>query len=253
MSLIRRFIASQQGLSSAFDHLLPGDFSIDGNRDFLTTFAPKYVSENQYVIDVGSGKHPYLRAEQKNSLRINVTGLDISQDELDGAPMGAYDKTICADITKYVGHKDADLVICQALLEHVPDVRAAFQSIESMLKPGGRAILFVPSRNAVFARLNLILPEAAKRRILFAVFPKARQGQGFKSYYNRCTPSDFREITEDLGLQVIDFRSYYISRYFSFFFPLYFTWRVWIVLFRWLCGEQAAETFCIALEKPRKL
>lgn len=250
MSLLRRFIESQQRLSSAFDRLLPADYSIDGNTDFLKSFAPQYLCIGQFAIDVGSGKHPYLRPAQKRDLKIHVTGLDISQDELDSAPPGTYDQSICADITKYVGNNDVDLVICQALLEHVPDVRAAFQSMASMLKPGGKAVLFVPSRNAVFARLNLILPEEVKRKILFAIFPAARQGQGFKSYYNRCTPDDFRQITGDVGLQVIAFRAYYVSSYFSFFFPLYFAWRIWVILFRWLLGDQAAETFCIALEKP---
>ena len=32
-------------------------------------------------------------------------------------------------------------------------------AIASMLKLGGRSLLFLPSRNAVFARLNLLLPE----------------------------------------------------------------------------------------------
>jgi SAM-dependent methyltransferase len=63
--------------------------------------------------------------------------------------------------------------VCQALLEHVSDVNGAFESIASILRPGGQAVIFVRSRNAVFARINLVLPEKFKRWILFQVFPQA--------------------------------------------------------------------------------
>ena len=99
-----------------------------------------------------------------------MVGLDIDGKELSAAPDGLYDRTAAADITKYRGQGDADLVICQALLEHVHDTGRALEAIASILKPGGRALIFVPSRNAVYARLNLLLPENLKRRILFAFF-----------------------------------------------------------------------------------
>ena len=41
-----------------------------------------------------------------------MVGLDIDADELARAPPGAYDETVCADITRHVGKGDADLVVC---------------------------------------------------------------------------------------------------------------------------------------------
>lgn len=175
--------------------------------------------------------------------------MDIDQDELDRAPAGVYDRTICADIGRFAGAGDADLVICQALLEHVRNVDGAFAAMASILKPGGRALIFVPSRNALYARLNLLLPQAFKKRLLHAVYPKTRQGQGFPSFYDQCTPRDFRRLARKHGLSVEQESFHYISSYFSFFVPLYVLWRLWILGYRALAGEQAAETFCMALRK----
>jgi len=40
------------------------------------------------------------------------------------------------------------------LLKHVSDVQAALVNIATILKPGGRVLIFIPSRNAIFDRLN---------------------------------------------------------------------------------------------------
>lgn len=249
MSVLRALVNSQVWLSRKFDALLPNLYSVDGNRDFLDSLAPKYLGQNLTIYDIGGGKNPYLSPDEKQRIKARVVGLDIDQTELDRAPASAYDDVICADISRYRGQQDADIVICQALLEHVRDVEAAFTSIAGLLKPGGRALLFVPSRNALFARLNILLPQKLKKWLLHAIFPKTRRGQGFPSYYDKCTPADFRRMAVDNEMSVIEARYFYKSSYFSFFFPLYFLWRLWILLFRAIRKEQAAETFSMVLEK----
>lgn len=251
--MLRAAIKSQFRISNSFDRLLPHAFQEDGNTVFRESFAPSYLSQlpaGSRIYDVGSGKHPLLSAEEKQRMGARVVGLDIDAGELARAPAGTYDEEICTDVTLYRGNSDGDLVICQALLEHVAGIEHAFYAMASTLKPGGLAILFVPSRNAVFARLNLVLPENLKRKILFAVFPHSRQGQGFKSYYDRCTPRDFRNLARQVGLDVVELRPFYNSGYFTFFAPLHVLWRAWIMAFKALAKEQAAETFCMALRKP---
>lgn len=248
-NVISSIIESQVRLSRAFDSLLPERYITDGNQDFLTNFVPKYLRSGVVIYDIGGGKHPYLRRDQKAALDAKVVGLDISQKELDEAPARAYDERVCADITEYQGRGDADLVICQALLEHVKDTRKAFQGIASTLKPDGLALVFVPSRNAAFARLNIVLPQKLKQKVLFTIFPHMRGCQGFPSYYNQCTPKDFRNLAQENDFEIIEERHYYVSSYFSFFFPLYMLWRSWILGFHLIAGAQAAETFSMALLK----
>ncbi len=245
----RQLIDMQVRWSKAFDALLPEHYRVDGNRFFIDEFAPRYLTPGLRVFDVGSGRSPYLSKERKDALRLHVTGLDISRSELDAAPAGAYDQTIESDITLYHGRRDADLVICQALLEHVTDVGLAMAGIASILRPDGIALIFVPSRNAAFARLNLLLPQRLKRWLLFSIFPQTRNTQGFASYYDRCTPRALAALVSQCGFSIAEERHFWASAYFSFCLPVHIAWRGWLAAFRCVAGPQSAESFCMALKK----
>lgn len=244
-----RFVAQQQRWCAKFDRRLPLKFKTDGNADFLRSIVPTYVKPGSLVYDIGGGKTPCLDASTKAKLALTVVGLDISETELRTAPPGSYDRTVTADIQSYRGCGDTDLVICQALLEHIPNTAAAFESMATILKPGGLVLLFVPSRNAAYARLNLLLPEAAKRALLFTLFPAARRQQGFPCFYDRCTPTQFKEMAFRCGLEVVEERFYYMSDYFSCFFPAFLAWRLWLLAGYPLLGEHIAETFCLVLKR----
>jgi SAM-dependent methyltransferase len=248
--IIAGALQAQRRLSKKCDLLLPRRFRVDGNDDFVHNFARRWVAPGSTVFDVGGGKQPLFSPDEKAQLGLHIVGVDIDNAELAKAPPGAYDETSCVDITHYDGRGDADVVICQALLEHVKNVEDALRSIASILKPGGRAVLFVPSKNAVYARLNLLLPEKFKRRILFAFHPKARAEQGFPAYYDRCTPRDFRHLVASMGLHLEESRLYYMSSYFTVFAPFYLLWRLWMLLFFALDHENSAETFSMAIRKP---
>jgi 2-polyprenyl-3-methyl-5-hydroxy-6-metoxy-1,4-benzoquinol methylase len=140
-------------------------------------------------------------------------------------------------------------VICCTLLEHVEDTGAAIRTIASLLKKDGLALVFIPSRKALFARLNLLLPEALKRRILFGIFPEKSRAQGFPSFYDSCSPKEITQICVTHGLTVVDAKYYFTSSYFSFFVPLYVIWRLWLITARWWNGNDAAETFSFALRR----
>lgn len=246
--MLRQLIRSQIYLSRRFDSLLPARFTTDGNQEFFR-IVPSVLKPGCTVWDIGGGKHPLVDPGLKRERQLRVVGLDISAQELDAAPDGAYDETVVADISQFRGHSDADLVVCQALLEHVRDTGRAFAGISSILKPGGTAILFTPSRNAAYARLNLLLPQALKRWLLFAIFREARGQQGFPAYYDRCTPRQFRELAAAAGLRVQEQRLYYQSGYFTCAFPIHFLWRLWMLVFAGLAPQSAAETFTLALVK----
>ena len=247
--MIRSLIDSQIRLSYKVDSFLPSKYNQDGHSDYKESFVPNYLKKNLTIYDVGGGKRPYLSSEQKKALNAKVIGLDIDQDELNNAPEGIYDEAICADIAEFRGNQDADLLICQAVLEHVQDVEGAFEAISSILKPGGLALIFVPSKNAVFAQLNLLLPQETKKAILHTIYPKTLAVQGFPSYYNKCTPLDFKKLANSKDLSPVEERYYFASDYFHFFFPAYFVWRLWTLIFNFLFNEQAAETFSIAFKK----
>ena len=51
------------------------------------------------------------------------------------------------------------------------------------------------------------------------------------------------------GLEVERLFPYYYSSYMSFFVPLYLLWRLWVIVFDLIRGEQAAEVFSIVCSK----
>jgi 2-polyprenyl-6-hydroxyphenyl methylase/3-demethylubiquinone-9 3-methyltransferase len=245
---LRSFFDSQIRLSRAFDRLLPETYRVDGHDDFRDKILPQYIEPGRLIYDVGGGARPYLAPDAKCAKHLRVIGVDISAAELQSAPAGAYDDTICADLTRYRGRNDADLVICQATLEHVRDTEAAFAALATIARPGGRVAIFVPSRNAVFARLNLLLPEGLKRFLLYNIFRYEEVGhQGHEAYYDKCDPRRFAEMALRHGFQIERQEFYFRSFYFGFLLPLHVLWRAWIVAFRALRGNQAAETFVMIL------
>jgi len=251
--IIRNFINTNIGLSRAVDGVLPARLREDGNRHFRSHVLPHVLLPGSRVYDLGGGSRPCVDLADKQRLGLTIVGLDISAEELALAPAGVYDKTIAADLCSFVGDQEADLVVCQATLEHVPDTPGALRAIASCLKPGGIAVLFAPCRNAAFARLNLLLPQELKRKILFAIFPQKAEGHdGFRAYYDHCTPRDIERLAAANGLQVQERRLFWISSYFTAFTPLFVLWRFMQGLHYLVVREQAAETFWYVLVRPRR-
>ncbi|WP_175265818.1 class I SAM-dependent methyltransferase [Methanothrix thermoacetophila] len=156
--------------------MLPAKYRIEGYQDVLHSVIPKYVRDDWVVYDIGGGKNPYVTIDMKSKLNLHIIGVDINENELNTAPLGVYDKKIVADITKYEGTCDGDLAVCLAVLEHVQNVEAALRGINSCLKRGGLCVIFVPSKNAIYAKINRILPQDLKKKILFSIFPNCCVG-----------------------------------------------------------------------------
>jgi lipopolysaccharide/colanic/teichoic acid biosynthesis glycosyltransferase/SAM-dependent methyltransferase len=246
----RQLIDSQVALSRAFDRLLPQSMRVDGSKDFKQRIVPSRFRDGLVIYDIGGGARPCVDMETKRRLGLTLIGLDIETEEFAKAPLRLYDKTIVADITSYQDADVADLVVCKSTLEHVSDTGAALAAMARLLRPGGTLLVFVPSRNALYARLNLVLPERVKRRLLSIFMPGKADHLGFPAKYDHCTPRDFRRVIAGQGLKIEELRPYYISSYFSYFFPVYVLWRVWILAYRAVAREQGAETFVLIAHKP---
>jgi 2-polyprenyl-6-hydroxyphenyl methylase/3-demethylubiquinone-9 3-methyltransferase len=248
--VFRAFISVNQKLSASLDYLLPQKIRKDGNISFLTEILPNHLRKHEVIYDLGSGSRPCVTIEQKKSLKLHVTGLDIDETELLLAPRGIYDRIIVADLCNFVGDSEADVVVCQATLEHVKDLAGALRALASCAKNGGRVLIFVPCRNAAFARFNLALPQSVKKKLLYYIFPlKAIGHDGFAAYYDRCTPTQVAEIANQYGLRVEEERTFWKSSYFYVFVPAYLIWRSYQAILYLIIGKDAAETFALVLRK----
>ena len=251
MSLFRKFVDANIRWSQRFDTLLPSALREDGNKWYIREYLPKTLRDGITVYNLGGGSQPYISRDDKERHNITLVGLDIDARELAAAPPGIYDRMIVADLCGYSGAGDADAVVCMAVLEHLHDVAGATKAIASTLKPGGRAYIFAPSRNALFARLNIALPQEMKKRILYAFLPGKSEGHdGFMAYYDRCKPSEFEALVKENGLEIEERRLFWISSYFSVLAPAYIAWRIMQGLAYLALRDDAAETFAYVLQKP---
>lgn len=243
------FLYGQYRLCKIFDRLLPLNMRRWGYREFLLRVLPASLEPGLTLVDVGGGKRPVISEELKHRYKLKLIGIDVSAEELQHAPKDIYDQILVADICKSTPDFEADLVVALAVLEHVVDVEAALKNIAAMLKPGGRALIFVPCRNSIYARLNLLLPENVKKTLLHLFFRRSASQQGFKSYYNRCSPAELKEMAVKHGLEVEEELHYFQSAYFSVFLPLHVLYRVLTLLLIKLFGNQSAETFTLILRR----
>ena len=133
-SLLFRLMQGQVLACRRIERLVPSHLTQDGHEAYLTRLVPAYLTPGLRIVDVGGGKRPYLSPEAKAELGADVTGLDIDGSELERAPAGSYDRTVATDIAVYTGHGDADLIFCQAVLEHVaePAAEPRFRRIEAL-------------------------------------------------------------------------------------------------------------------------
>lgn len=251
MGLFKFIIDANVKLSRSVDAMLPMFLRRDGNNTFIAEVLPRSVDFGDLVYDVGGGSRPFITVHDKNRLGLTVVGFDIDPAELGAAPLGLYDRTVVADLCDFEGVSEADVTICQATLEHVKDTSAAVRALASTIKPGGRIYIFAPSRNALFARLNRILPERLKRKLLFFFFPeKAKGHDGFKAYYDRCSPSEIEQLAVANDLVVEERFLFWTSSYFFVFTPAFLVWRVCQAVNYMILGTNAAETFIYVLRKP---
>lgn len=86
-----------------------------------------------------------------------------------------------------------DLLICNHVLEHVPDVGIALGEIRRVLRPGGVAILQVPIAMRLETTIELPLDSSPEERI-------ARTGQA--DHLRLFTAGDYLATLEGAGMRV---------------------------------------------------
>jgi SAM-dependent methyltransferase len=101
------------------------------------------------VLEFGCGLGVYMRAMQRYTP--HVFGFDIEVERLQVARANGLDG-LAASVGEQLPYADAsfDRVFSNDVLEHVEDDRACAREIVRVLKPGGRAAIYVPNRLYLF-------------------------------------------------------------------------------------------------------
>lgn len=98
------------------------------------------------VLVDGCGVGMYVRALAPYAQ--SIWGMDIEGEHLEIARVNTPDANLQQAVCEALPYPDArfDLVLSHEVLEHVEDDRQAMAEIARVLRPGGRAVIFVPNR-----------------------------------------------------------------------------------------------------------
>jgi SAM-dependent methyltransferase len=144
----------------------PPRYEVDWVGQFEGFFAPDLVV-GVSILDVGSGRRPILLPSRRPA-GCRYVGMDVSSEELDAAPSGAYDEVVVGNITTQIPTLNArfDLVISWQVLEHVKPLHLAVENIRSYLRPGGHFVALLSGRFALFSLLGRMLPHSVGARAM---------------------------------------------------------------------------------------
>jgi 2-polyprenyl-3-methyl-5-hydroxy-6-metoxy-1,4-benzoquinol methylase len=111
------------------------------------------TSRDAAILDLGCGFGPLLHY-LKSAGYTNVTGVDISQEQVSVANSLGYSNAVCTDGLSFLATHEAtfDAVIAKDLLEHMSksELIQTLDAIHGALKPGGRLILQAPNADGPF-------------------------------------------------------------------------------------------------------
>jgi SAM-dependent methyltransferase len=143
------------------------------------------------VVDFGCGRGAYGGdpIPFRRSLRIfkgkveRVIGLDASPS---GASNPFLDEFYCLDGPRWpLADSSADLVLCDNVLEHLPEPETFFSEAQRTLKPGGVVCIRTPNRWSYIALLSRLLPGPRRVQALAAAKPGLTSEDAFPTFY-RC-------------------------------------------------------------------
>jgi SAM-dependent methyltransferase len=113
--------------------------------------------EDKVVLDAGCGMGRYLRAAAESSARL-IVGLDLSQAVVAARELTAERPSVAVvrgDLLRLsFAPASFDQIYSLGVIDHTPDARKAFLELASLLKPGGRIVVWVyPRERAIVERI----------------------------------------------------------------------------------------------------
>ena len=223
VAVLARFFELNRRLSRRVDKKLNPDHG-DLHRSFLRAVetALQSLPPGAVVVDLGGGRQcAYSHAVPQNRA-IRLVAVDISPEEL-AANQDVTDRRV-ADVAEGLPFEDAevDLIVSQYCLEHVDGVPRAAKHMARVLKPGGKAIHFMPGRYSTFGVAARVLPFGPLLKLLHFTSPDTVGKVEFDVHYDHCYPKAIERVMRDAGFRNVDVDASHISAdYFFPIFPLY--------------------------------
>lgn len=202
-NLVRRFFEA----NIRFSRTIADALGIESDKPFWRRFEDSAASAldalpaDSTVLDLGGGRRCVYAGSLPPDHHLRLIAVDVSADEL--AANHDVSETCVADVADNLPFADAsvDLILSRALLEHIDGVPAAAQNMARVLKPGGRALHFLPGRYSLFATAARLLPFDRLLWLLHAVNHRSRGQVEFDVFYDHCDPEAIEEVFTGAGFR----------------------------------------------------
>lgn len=164
------------------------------------------------VLDIGGGANPALSSEFVLANKLEYTILDISEAELQKAPI--YYRKLIQDIAakELPALGEFDFVFTKMVAEHIKDGSQLHKNIHSILRNGGLAVHFFPTLYALPFVINKVMP-GKLTSLLLDIFARRDEYQysKFPAYYSWCTgptAASLRRLKK-IGYEIVEYKGLY--------------------------------------------
>lgn len=249
--IVRRFIEANRRLCARVMAHLP-QAKVNFETLYLDVMGQLLAEQDHDVIlDLGGGRSSRLIQVVEKERLSSVVAIDVSHQEL--AINEAIKKKCVVDLTEGLPFPDnsISMMTSRSVLEHLDDVEAFLKHSYRVLKPEGMCVHFFPSRNAPFALVNRVLPNAVTKRLMHSIYEESKGVCGFPTHYDLCSFLAYRKKSEELGFQLDAYYcSYHQSHYYSFFLPVFLCFAVYDWLMFKADLKQGCAYLLFVLRKP---
>jgi len=233
MSAARLVIDANIRLSKATAGILqlPSDKDLWGRFEQEVQHRIRSLPDGASVLDVGGGRRCVYWHALRPELELIVA--DVSAEELALNPHATH--TVVADVSQGLPLPAAsvDLLVSRAVLEHVPDVRAAARNMASVLKPGATTIHLVPGRFSLFGLAARVLPFKALLAAVHRVLPHTADQVEFEVHYDQGTPAQMQRAFEAAGFRDVSVEVTWAQPgYFEAVYPLFLLYTAYEAIVR---------------------
>jgi SAM-dependent methyltransferase len=248
---VRRLFDLNTTLSSALERRLAIESEAPLRRSFHEQVGASLAAlpDGALFIDLGGGRRCQYAGTVPRD-RVRLVAVDISADEL--AHNDDVDEKLVADVSKGLPFEDGqvDLLVSQVLFEHIDGVPAAVSHISRVMKPGGRTIHYMPSRNALFALTARLLPFELLLRLLHFARPDTVGTVEFDVHYDHTEPAAIERLFTEAGFRNVKVQwTASQADYFKPVTPVYILVAAYQKLVEALCLRRLAAYLVVYAER----
>jgi SAM-dependent methyltransferase len=208
----------------------------------------RHLPDGSTVVDLGAGRRCIYAGALRSG--VELVAIDSSAEEL--ALNDHADIKIVADASNPlpVPPGSADLLVSRAVLEHVPDMRAAAGAMAGVLRPGGRTVHIMSARYSLFGIAARVLPFKPLLWLLHRVDPTTIDHVEFDVFYDRAWPAAIESTFKEAGFRTVDVEVTWAQPgYFEPFYPLFLVYALYEQVVRRLRLRRLASYLLITAER----